>query len=115
MSMQEPSTPVGKSEPGSGLLSRFGSRTMTLVTASSIVLFILTGGASLYVAQLRSGVNAQLRELDERRQSLNSDENNLRAEIGVITSGTNMETRARQMGFVQVTPSAIITATGPAR
>ena len=92
-------------------LTQFSNRTVTLVTVCSVVLFLLTAGASLYVAQLRAGVNTQLRGLDERREVLNRDENNLRAEIGVISGGSNMEARAKRMGFVQVTPSAFITAT----
>ena len=82
-----------------------------MVTVCCVFLFILTAGASLYVAQLRAGVNTQLRGLDERRETLNRDENNLRGEIGVITGGSAMEARAKRMGFAQVTPSASITAT----
>lgn len=95
--------------------STFFARSATLITAGCVVLFLLSGGASLYVAQMRSGVNAQLRDLDERRQLLNQNENNLRSDIGGITSGTNMEARAKQLGFIQITPSVVITATGDGR
>ena len=92
-------------------LLQANNRAVRRITVLSVLLFLLAGAASLYLATLRASANNDLRRLDEQRVNLSKEDNAIRAEIGEITAQKDMEQRARLKGYVPATPALYLTAT----